>query len=244
MKIRAVIIDDISLARASLRADLEDYCPQVEIIGEADGVLSGLKLIRKESPELIFLDIHMTDGEGFDVLEILQNRNASVIFTTASEAHAIKAFQNDALDYLLKPIDPDLLEKAVQKHIVRKAAISSASISKTVSKVRKHKITLSTLDDLRVVDVADIVRLQADGNYTTVYELDGTKTMISKSLKEFELQLVPYNFYRTHQSHLVSVNKIKSYLKSEGGFLLMEDGSEVPVSVRKKAEVVAMLKNS
>jgi len=241
MKVRAVIIDDIALARASLRVDIEDYCPEVELCGEADGVLSGLKLIKREKPELIFLDIHMTDGEGFDVLEILQNRDASVVFTTASEDHAIKAFQSDALDYLLKPIDPELLAKSVQKHIARKS-IHDNTRDESVKAV-SPRITLSTIDDLRIVDVNDIVRLQADGNYTTVFEVDGTKTMISKSLKEFEKQLIPYNFYRTHQSHLVSISKVKSYLKSEGGFLLMEDGSEVPVSVRKKAEVVAFLKN-
>ncbi len=235
--INTVIIDDIALARASLRADLEDYCPEVHIVGEADGVISGLKLLKKVDVELVFLDIHMADGEGFDLLDILEDRKMSVVFTTASDQHAIRAFQHDAVDYLLKPIDPSLLQKAVEKHRSR-----FSSNQKSLSDSENFTLSLSTQDDLRIVAVKDIVRLKADGNYTTVYELDGTKTMVSKSMKEFEQMLHSKGFYRTHQSHLVSVSKIKSYLKSEGGFLLMTDGSEVPVSVRKKAEVVSILK--
>lgn len=242
--ITAVIIDDISLARASLRADLTDHCPEVNIIGEAEGVVSGLKLIKTMKPELIFLDIHMTDGEGFDLLEILGNDDSSVIFTTASAQHAIQAFQHEAVDYLLKPIDPDLLVKAVEKHKKRaNYGLSTQNQGRHNETNKVATISLSTQDDLRVVEVRNIVRLEADGNYTTVFEIDGNKTLVSRSLKSLTEELISFDFYRSHQSHLVNLAMVVSYLKSEGGFLKMKDGSEVPVAVRKKSEIVQILKN-
>lgn len=242
--ITAVIIDDISLARASLRADLTDHYPDVNIIGEAEGVVSGLKLIKTMKPELIFLDIHMTDGEGFDLLEILGNDACSVIFTTASDQHAIQAFQHEAVDYLLKPIDPDLLVKAVEKHRKRSSyRLSHKNQGRHNETNKVATISLSTQDDLRVVEVRNIVRLEADGNYTTVFEIDGNKTLVSRSLKSLTEELISFDFYRSHQSHLVNLAMVVSYLKSEGGFLKMKDGSEVPVAVRKKAEIVQILKS-
>lgn len=234
MNIKAVIIDDIELARASLLSDLEDYCLNVEIIGQADGVLSGLKLIKTVQPDLVFLDIHMADGEGFEILELMDKRDFGIIFTTASEDHAIKAFRHNAIDYLLKPIDPTLLKEAVNRF---------SNKSNSTQDTKAETIALSTLDDLRIVKIKEIVRCESDGNYTTVHELNGSKTMVSKSLKEFEQKLSSYGFYRSHQSHLVNLALVESYLKSEGGFLKMEDGSEVPVSVRKKAEVQKVLLN-
>lgn len=236
--IRAVIIDDLALARASLSADVADYCPGVELVGEADGVVSGMKLILKEQPDLVFLDIHMADGEGFDILNILDDLQASIIFTTASDQHAIQAFQHDAVDYLLKPIDSDLLVKAVDKC---KARRNQSSDKETVPK-HSETLALSTLDDVRIVKISDIVRCESDGNYTTVFEINGHKTMVSQSLKSFEERLREYGFYRTHQSHLVQWIYVKAYLKTEGGFLLMEDESEVPVAVRKKKDVLDRLK--
>lgn len=241
--IRAVIIDDITLARASLRADLEDHCPDIDIVGEAEGVVSGLKLIKTTKPELIFLDIHMTDGEGFDMLDILGDQSTSVIFTTASDQHAIQAFQHEAVDYLLKPIETELLIKAVEKHKRRSSTRLTPKRNIVKDNIENATISLSTQDDLRIVYIKNIVRLEADGNYTTVYEINGQKTLVSRSLKSFSEQLENYDFYRSHQSHLINLAMVVSYLKSEGGFLKMKDGSEVPVAVRKKSEVVQILKN-
>ncbi len=232
MQIKAVLIDDIALARASLQSDIEEYCPEIELIGQADGVLSGLKLIKSLKPELIFLDIHMADGEGFEILELMEEKSFGIIFTTASEDHAIKAFRHNAIDYLLKPIDPELLKEAVQRF---------AQKQQKKTKQVKETIALSTLDDLKIVKIKEIVRCESDGNYTTVYEMSGAKTMVSKSLKEFENKLRSHGFYRSHQSHLINLKLVTSYLKSEGGFLKMEDGSEVPVSIRKKAEIQKIL---
>ena len=156
-----------------------------------------------------------------------------IIFTTASEDHAIKAFRHNAIDYLLKPIEPELLQEAVLRF--------SSSQESLEELVREETLALSTLDDLKIVKIKDIVRCESDGNYTTVHEINGAKTMVSKSLKEIESKLSAHGFYRSHQSHLVNLKMIDSYLKSEGGFLRMTNGHEVPVSIRKKAEVQKIL---
>lgn len=239
-KLKAIIVDDMELARATLKADIEEYCPNIELIGEADGVVSGTLLIKKSKPDIIFLDIHMTDGEGFDILEILDNLESKVIFTTASEQHAIQAFQVNAIDYLLKPIDPDRLIKAVAK--CEENILHDKKESAPYSPIKKsNKISLHTQDDITLIEVEDILHLKSEGNYTFVYDVHGSKTMVSKSIKEFESILKPFGFIRTHQSHLVAINKIKAYLKSAGGFIQLIDNTEIPVSVRKKAEIVKLL---
>lgn len=229
----AVIIDDIDLARATLRADIQDYCPEIDIVGEADGVLSGIKVIKKSSPDIIFLDIHLTDGEGFEILEILDDIQSNIIFTTASSEHAIQAFEVNAIDYLLKPVSPIRLQEAVAK-------CNPSSGKKTETK-DFSKIGLHTQDDIKLVPIQDILHLKSDGNYTTVYEINGEKTIVSKPMKEFEKLLEGKGFVRTHQSHLIALDKVKAYLKSEGGFIQLIDGSEIPVSVRKKSQIVKIL---
>lgn len=236
MAITAMIIDDMPLAIASLKADLEDRHPEIEIIGTAEGVLAGAKAIKKLKPQLIFLDIHMGDGDGFDLLEIIQDEQLQVIFTTASQDHAIKAFQFQAADYLLKPVDPDLLFAALEKVIplIKKGGVVNDTNKESGS------IALNTQDEIRIVSIVDIVRLEAMGNYTTFYTTSG-KILITKTLKEFE-KVLPASFIRVHQSHLVNREQIKAYIKSEGGYLKMKDDSDVPVSVRKKAYVMDILK--
>jgi len=243
--ITAIIIDDMKLARASLKADLKEYCPEIKLIGEADSVVSGLKLLKKESPELLFLDIELEDGIGFDIIELLGDKlESKVIFTTASNEYAIKAFQVAAVDYLLKPIDPELLIKAVEK--------SQESESNTKEQIgiltnnlnpdkQSSKIALHTLEKIVISDIKDILRCEASGNYTTFFLRNGDKVMVTKTLKEYDELLSPSNFIRTHQSHLVNADLIKEFVKTEGGYLLMVDDSNVPVSVRKRPEVIQYL---
>jgi len=190
MAITAMIIDDMPLAIASLKADLEDRHPEIEIIGTAEGVLAGAKAIKKLKPQLIFLDIHMGDGDGFDLLEIIQDEQLQVIFTTASQDHAIKAFQFQAADYLLKPVDPDLLFAALEKVIplIKKGGVVNDTNKESGS------IALNTQDEIRIVSIVDIVRLEAMGNYTTFYTTSG-KILITKTLKEFE-KVLPASFIR------------------------------------------------
>ncbi|NNE26546.1 MAG: response regulator transcription factor [Saprospiraceae bacterium] len=233
MKIRAVIIDDMPMAIESLKADLREYEDQIELVGTADGVLSGAKLLRAEKPDLIFLDIHMGDGDGFDLLEIIEQDQLKVIFTTASEEHAIKAFEFEAFDYLLKPIDPDRLKAAIDRLV---AAQSNTATVESDQNAMQY-LALNTQEEIRRVHIEEIIRCASIGNYTQFYFSDGSKLLVTKTLKEFETKL-PETFLRVHQSHLVNKAFIKSYIKTEGGYLLMQDGTHVPVAVRKKTMVM------
>ncbi len=231
-----IIIDDMPLAIANLQADIEEYCPSLNIIGTANGVIEGARLLKTMRPDILFLDIHMNDGDGFDLLDIINYESIKVIFTTASKDHALKAFQYAAVDYLLKPIDPTLLSKAVEKVLVS-APIHEAQIDVVKENNETPKIILHTQEEIRVVEIEHIIRCESSNNYTLFYFNDGTKLLVSKTLKEFE-RMLSEQFLRVHQSHLVNKQFIKSYVRTEGGYLLMKDGKNVPVSVRKKPDVI------
>ena len=237
-QIKAIIVDDNELARISLRSDLSDHCPDINVVEEADGVVQGAKKVMQHHPDIVFLDIHLGDGDGFDLLELVQDFKGKIIFTTASDQHAIKAFQFSAVDYLLKPIDPDRLIKAVEK------ATSLLNENETDFKILKEnlsaprKLALHTAEMIKVCDITEIIRLEAMGNYTTFYFNDGTKLLITKTLKDYNNMLTGHDFLRVHQSHLINLKQLKAYIKSEGGYILMVDGSRIPVSVRKKPAVI------
>jgi len=239
--LKAIIIDDVSDARQTLRADLKTYCPEIKIIGEADGVVTGAKALRKLSPDLVFLDIQMKDGSGFDLLEILGKSKFKTIFTTASDAYAIKAFRFSAVDYLLKPIDPDELMEAVKKAEAgmkdEKPGMDLLADSLARKGRKQTRIALSTQDKIHVVKIEVIIRCESSVNYTTFFFNTGKKLLVTKTLKEFDELLSEHNFIRVHQSHLVNADYIKEYVKTDGGYLVMTDGSDVPVSSRKRATV-------
>ena len=244
MKLTAAIVDDIAQARATLKEDLAAYCPNIEIIGEADGVVTGSKLLNKIKPDVVFLDIQLQDGTGFDILEILGSISFQVIFTTASDEFAIKAFKFSAVDYLLKPVDPDELIVAVQK--VSKVNNSTQEnydlLLNTVKEQSAPKrMALHTLEKIHVTDIADIVRCESNGNYTTFYFKDGQKLLVTKTLKEYDQMLSEYKFARVHQSHLINAQQIKEFVKVDGGYIVMRDGSKIPVSLRKKSVVMKLL---
>jgi two-component system LytT family response regulator len=244
MKLTAAIVDDVAQARATLKEDLAAYCPNIEIIGEADGVVTGSKLLNKIKPDVVFLDIQLQDGTGFDILEILGDISFQVIFTTASDEFAIKAFKFSAVDYLLKPIDPDELIVAVQK--VSKVNNSTQEnydlLLNTVKEQSAPKrMALHTLEKIHVTDIADIVRCESNGNYTTFYFKNGQKLLVTKTLKEYDQMLSEYKFARVHQSHLINAQQIKEFVKVDGGYIVMRDGSKIPVSLRKKSVVMKLL---
>jgi two-component system, LytTR family, response regulator len=239
--IRAIIIDDIPEARTVLKSDLENYCVNIEVIGEAEGVVSGAKLIKESNPDLVFLDIQMQDGTGFDLLEILPNKNFKLIFTTASDEYAVKAFKFSAVDYLLKPIDPDELMDAVSK--VEQQDQSTDRIALLKENFNQPKrLALNTLDKIHIVEVAEILRCESHINYTMFYFLDGTKLLVTKTLKEFDKLLTDHHFIRVHQSHLINTRFIKEFTKSDG-YIFMKDGTKVPVSTRKKQVLMDMIQN-
>jgi len=241
--ITAVIIDDMPQAIETLTEDLATYCPQIELIGTADGVVSGAKLLRQNPPQVVFLDIELQDGTGFDILELIPDLTAQVIFTTASDAFAIKAFRFSAVDYLLKPIDPDELQTAVAK--IEGTTSSKDKLSLLLDTVKSgavpQRLALHTLEKIHIVDIPEIVRCESSGNYTHFYFSDGSKLLVTRTLKEFDQLLQEHRFARVHQSHLINVNHIKEYVKLDGGYLVMRDGTRVGVSTRKKPMVMKLL---
>ena len=243
----AILIDDMPQALKVLQSDLNDLFPDIQVIGTADSVVSGAKLLRQGQPDLLFLDIMLGDGTGFDLLEISPNITAKIIFVTAYEEHAIRAFRFAAIDYLLKPINPEELKDAVlraRQQITRPA--ESIDILKATIKSPETlptRITLHTQERIVVLNIADIIRCESDGNNTIFVVNSGEKIFVTKTLKQFATLFEQHTFYRTHQSHLINTKHIQEYIRKEGGYLKMKNGDSIPVAVRKKAEVIAMLDN-
>lgn len=236
---KAIIIDDLDNARLSLKKDLEDYCPEIEVVGEAEGVVTGAKLIKETAPDIVFLDIQMKDGSGFDLLEILPEINFALIFTTSSDGHAIKAFRYAAVDYLLKPIDPQLLIEAVAKASKEKKAEWDTLRNNLYSD--QKRLSLNSHDRVRIVDLKDVVRCESTGSYTLFYMRDGEQILVTKTLKEYESILADAGFLRVHQSHLVHLDYVKEFVKSDGGYVVMKTKEEIPVSSRKRSTVLKTL---
>ncbi len=245
--IKAVIIDDVANAIATLQADLKAYCPKVEVIATASSVVSGVKLLQKIQPQVVFLDIQLQDGTGFDILEMLSNPAFQVIFTTASNEFAIKAFRFSAVDYLLKPVDPDELVEAVKK-IEQNTPPQPESLQLLMHSMKQgtlpQRLALHTQEKIQFANIADIIRCESSGNYTTFYFQDQSKLLVTKTLKEFDKMLQGQDFVRVHQSHLINTKHIKAFLKQDGGYLQMSDNQQVPVSVRKRAMVLKLFEQS
>lgn len=241
-KVKAILIDDEELSRSTLRSMLGKYCTQVQIIGEAENVGSGLELLSKEQPDVVFLDIQMPDGTGFDLLKLLNEIEFQVIFATAYDSYAIKAFEYSALDYLLKPVDPDKLISAVEKIVVNNKNDSQRQLETMLANLNGvKKIALPTSDGLRIIKVEEIVRCESESNYTNIYLKSGERILIPKTLKEYDNLLTPLGFYRVHHSHLINLSYIESYIRGEGGFAKLEDGREIEVSRRRKEGFLAAL---
>lgn len=247
--LKAIIIEDETRSRETLRGLLKLYCKNVEVVAEADGVRTGIEAIMTHKPDVIFLDIQMPDGSGFKLLESLASIDFEIIFTTAFDQFAIKAIKFSAIDYLLKPIFPEDLQSAVHKaESKQEARNTQKSVEVLLENIKKPlhespKIVLSTSDKINVVEVKDIIRCESDNYYTVYYFMNGTKLLVSKTLKENEELLSGYNFIRPHKSHLINIMYIKSFHKHDGGHILMTDGSLVPVSRRKKEKIVDIINN-
>ena len=245
--IKTVLIDDQGNSRNALKNLLVKYCPDIDIIGEADGVKSGLELIESKHPDLVFLDVQMTDGTGFSLLKQIKQYSFKIIFTTAFDHYAVQAIRFSALDYLLKPIDPDELVSAVGRyHDVKINSDIKLNFDVLLENVKKtnapvKKIVLSTTDRVHILKVEDLIRCEALENYTQFSLINNTRIVVAKTLKEYEELLTEYYFVRVHKSHLVNLNHIVNYIKGDGGYLNMIDGKQVPVSDRKKEELFERL---
>ncbi len=245
--IRGIIVEDEKHSRETLRGMLERYCRNVVIVAEADGYRSGVQAVREYHPDVVFLDIQMPDGSGFRMLEELDQITFQIIFTTAFDQFAIKAIKYSALDYLLKPIDPEELVNAVKKV---ETTISNHLVNQNIQVLLEnikskeadpHKIVLSTSDKIHILETDQILRCESDNYYTNFFLLDGKKILVSKTLKENEELLGSHNFIRPHKSHLVNVKYIKGFLRHDGGYIEMTDGSRIPVSRRKREKIIEII---
>ncbi len=242
----AILIDDEPNATEALTNMLRMTTPDVEVIAIANDPLQGLEKIRALQPDLLFLDIQMPHMTGFELLEKLGKINCSVIFTTAYDQYALQAFKVSAADYLLKPIDMDELEAAVAKARERKKAAQPdfsafEKLFRQVQKPEAQRLALPTGDGLIFVPVGDIVRLQSDSNYTTFYLASKEKILVSRTLGEYEELLEAQNFCRVHHSHMINLGHLRRYVKTDGGYAEMSDGSRVEISRRKKDDFVAKI---
>lgn len=242
------VVDDIPEALELLSNDIERNHPEIKVIGKASSVVEASKLLQKKQPDMLFLDIMLGDGTGFDILEIVPNLKSKIIFVTASDEYAIKAFKFAAIDYILKPYSNDELAIAINKAKKQiKPEKEQLSILKqivTKPSNKPTKLSLHTSEKIIVVKIEDIIRCKADNNYTTFFLKNKTKILVSKTLKYYSDILKEVNFLRVHQSHLVNKQHIKEYIKSDGGYLILEDASNVPVSVRKRQEIIVALKKN
>jgi two-component system LytT family response regulator len=238
----ALIVDDKKLGRAHLAKLLKENCPGVSFFAEAGSVDEALKLINEHKIDLLFLDIEMPVKSGFDLLNELKQIDFEIIFCTAHNQYAIKAFKFNALDYLLKPINETELISAVQRaeeniKLKRKASTQLESLMQTINKPDKRpdKIAVSVLDGIKFIKIEDIIRCESYRNYISIYQVGNENLVVAKSIKEYEELLSEYGFYRIHNTQLINISHIKSYKKADGsGILIMDDGSKIEVSRRRK----------
>lgn len=238
--IRTLIIEDEQKSMEMLAGIIQKNCPDLSIVGLARNVKEGVEMIESLKPELVFLDISMPDGSGFDLLEKVSGHKFELIFATASDQHAIRAIKYSACDYLLKPIDIEELKEAVNKVVQKKrSSPNMENLQFLIQHLKKadenfQKITLPTGNAYEIVNIKDIVRCEADGSYTTFYLADKRKLMISVGLKHYEELLPENDFIRVHHHHLINMNHVVRFLKEDGGYAIMSDGSKIEISRRKK----------
>ncbi len=244
--ITAIIIDDEAKGRLALREKLTAYCPQIKVLAEAEDGQSALLLIRHHQPQLIFLDIEMPRMNGFEMLNELPEKDFSLIFTTAYDQYAIKAIRYAAFDYLLKPIDIEELQIAVSKVEAQQASQTKQQVQLLQDNMKQprklmNKLAVPTLEGLFFYDINDIIYLEANSNYTTIFLNDKSKIIASRTLKDLEELLPEDLFFRTHHSYLINLQYIKRYIKGDGGQIEMQNGVFIDVSRRKKDEFLKVI---
>ncbi len=244
---RAIHIEDNQAARNNLFEIIEEFCPDVDYIGAATNVKEGIQLIHDSYPDLIFLDIEMPDGTGFDVLKKTPDINIQIIFVSSHEKYALRAIKCSALDYILKPIDPEDLQQAVHK---AKSEFESHKTQKKVktllhnlSEVQKNqeKLVLKDKYGLQIVSITDIIHLEANGSYTKFFINDQDPILVSKGLKDYENILPPDQFFRCHQSHLINLDYLLRFDKREGDYLILKNKNKVPLATRKKERLLKII---
>jgi len=245
--ITAIIVDDEPYSCEGLATLLERYCPYIKLLDACYSGADALKAIKEQTPDLLFLDIEMPGMNGFEMLQRLPAINFSVIFTTSYDQYAIKAIKFSALDYLLKPVDKDDLQAAVKKAMHKSQETLPQQIEILLQKldhpsISVNKIAIPTMEGLQMLFVENIIRCSSDSNYTILFLKNKQKVIASRTLKEIEEMLEDYPFLRVHHSYVVNLNEIEKYIKGDGGYLLMSDGSNIDVSRSRKEALIKKLK--
>lgn len=246
-KIKSVIVEDESAAREVLKNYLAKYCPQIEIIGEAQNSREAIPLLHELQPQLVFLDVEMPFGNAFDVLEGCKNLHFETIFVTAFSEYSLKALNQSAAYYLLKPISIEELILAVnkvQQQLMKQELFNRNQIivqNFREPKIDKQQVILPTLEGFEVVKMEEIVRLRGNGNFTDIHLSDGTKKMVCRFLKHFD-EMLDFPFMRVHKSHIINLNFVKSYHKSLGGYVTLFDETEIEISVNYKDKFLEKFK--
>lgn len=236
--LKAIIIDDEPLIRELITETVKSYCPKVSIVAEAGTVQSGVAAINEHEPDLILLDIKMPDGSGFDLIKHFDKPDFKIIFISGYMEYAIKGYKFNAIDYILKPIDGEELALAINKadDIIRyEEKLQVKAIEENIKALNKtYKIILKTSEHIHLINTDDIIRIEADGNYSTFFIEGGRKILVSRSIKEYEESLIDKGFHRIHKSHIININKLSYFDKTDSGDVIMTDGSVVPVASRKR----------
>lgn len=247
MQLKAVIVEDEIRSREFLKKLVEEYCPAVYVAAMASSVKEAVEAVNNHKPDLLFLDIELHTGTGFDVLQAVSYNNFSVIFTTAYDHYAVKAIKFSAVDYLLKPIDVEELQAAVQKVSDKmESHTSQQTLQMLLKNLQKpadtdFSITLATSEGLEFVPLQQIIRLEASGPYTHFFIKGGRKIMVSKNLKEYELLLGDHHFFRVHNSHIINMKEVKRMIKTDGGYAVMNDDSMITISPKKREEFMQQI---
>ena len=240
--LRALIVDDEEPARENLRLMLEDLCPEIQVVGTADGQTSAKRMIAELDPDVIFLDIRMPSGtEGLELLADLEGINALVVFVTAFKDYAVQAFHTHAVDYLLKPIDQDELRRAVNKTLIRTQQLRSApadlgsyrrALGDAVRQVASHsgRIIIDHARGFKLYDPRTISHLEAEGNCTVLHFADGTRYLDTRTLRVYEELLEPTVFLRVHRSHIIHLDHLREYLRDDGHWAVMRNGARIPIA--------------
>ena len=246
-RIKSVIVEDEPAAREALKNYLAKYCPQIEVIGEAYNCKDAIPLLHDLEPQLVFLDVEMPFGNAFDVLEGCKDLYFETIFVTAFSEYSLRALNQSAAYYLLKPVSIEELILAVnkvQQHIINKEVFNRNKIlveNFRETKPEKQQVILPTLEGFEVVKMEDIIRLQGNGNFTDIYLKDKSKKMVCRFLKHFG-EILPYPFIRIHKSHIINFNFVKLYHKNSGGYVTLEDGTEIEISSSYKEDFLRFFK--
>lgn len=244
-KIRSVIIEDEHKSLLTLRTLLERYCPEIEVVGTAGSVEAGIRVLKEVGPDLVFMDIAMPDGDAFDLLNRYGKVDFEIIFVTAYNDFALKAFEFSALHYLLKPISYKELQDAVNRFQRLRSPVSMEERLEILNRTLQNhfdKISLPSNDGLIIVEIEKIMRLEASGNYSTVFMDNGETIVVTKTLNQFEEILTGLWFVRIHNTHLINLKYLKKYQRGQGGVVTMQNGIALTVSRTRKNEFIECLK--